>query len=166
MLIYQIHIGLTAGVTCQQRMLTPPKHLTPYISIIWGGPCKSGFYSGLFHLPDLDTDLDCGYSVYLSGHTDFDCGLSRFPDLDTPMLTVEFCAINGALGGCDRSTGDAYRTPWHLILPPVSPGVRVCTIFWICISYGIYETDHCSLYYFFILMEKEMTVWCQRRKYT
>jgi hypothetical protein len=32
--------------------------------------------------------------------------------------------------------------------------------------YGIYETDHCSLYYFFILMEKKMTVWCQRRRYT
>jgi hypothetical protein len=45
-------------------------------------------------------------------------------------------------------------TPWHLILPLVSPGVRVGVIFWICISYGIYKTDHCSLYYFFILMDK------------
>jgi hypothetical protein len=89
-------------------MLTPPKHLTPYISIIWGGPCKPDFYSRLFHLPDLDTDLDCGYSVYLSGHTDFDRGFSRLPDLDTPILTIEFCTLNVTHGGCDRSTGDAY----------------------------------------------------------
>jgi hypothetical protein len=39
-------------------------------------------------------------------------------------------------------------TPWHLILP------LVCSIFWLCISYEIYETDHCLLYYPFILMEK------------
>jgi hypothetical protein len=62
----------------------------------------------MFLLPDLNTDLDCGYSVYLTGHTDFDCGLFRLPDLDTPILTIEFCALNGAHGGCDRSTGDAY----------------------------------------------------------
>ena len=76
------------GVTCQQRMLTPPRHLTLYISGICRGPCKPDFYCGLFHLPDLDTDLDCGYSVYLNGHTDFDCGLFRFPDVDTPILTT------------------------------------------------------------------------------
>jgi hypothetical protein len=32
--------------------------------------------------------------------------------------------------------------PRYLILPLICPGVRVCPIFWICISYGIYETDH------------------------
>jgi hypothetical protein len=104
MLMYQIQIGLTAGVTCQERMLTPPRHLTPYTSIICRGPCKPDFYCGLFHLPDLDTDLDCGYSIYLTGHTDFDCGLFRFPDLYTPILTIEF----GAYGECNQSTGDAY----------------------------------------------------------
>jgi hypothetical protein len=62
----------------------------------------------MFHLPDLDTDLDCGYSVYLTRHTDFDSGLFRFPDVDTSILTIEFYAINGAHGGCDQSTGDAY----------------------------------------------------------
>ena len=93
------------GVTCQQRMLTPPRHLTQYTSGICRGPSKLDFYCGLFHLSDLDTDLDCRYSVYLTGHTDFDCGLFRFPDLDTPILTIEFCALNGAHSGCDRSTG-------------------------------------------------------------
>jgi hypothetical protein len=67
------------------------------------GPCKPDFYSALFHLPDVDTYLDCGY----------------------------------------------YS------LPLGSPSTRVCSIFQICISYGIYETDHCSLYYFFILMRKK-----------
>jgi hypothetical protein len=98
MLIYQIHIGLTAAVTCQQRMLTPPRHLTPYTSGICRGPCKADFCCGLFHLPDLDTDLDCGYSVYLTGHTDFDCGLFRFPDLRHTDFDywILNCAFNGA----------------------------------------------------------------------
>ena len=113
MLIYQIHIRLAVGVTCQQRMLTPPRHLTQYTFGICWGPCKLDFFCGLFHLFDLDTDLNCRYSVYLTGHTDFDCELFRFPDLDTPILTIEFCALNGAHSGCDRSTGDAYSlTPY------------------------------------------------------
>jgi hypothetical protein len=151
MLIYEIHIRFTAGVTCQQRMLTPPRRLTPYTSGNCRGPCKPDFYCGLFHLPYLD--LDCGYSVYLNGHTDFDCKLFRFPDLDTPILTIQFCALNGAHGGCDWSTGDAY----FLTPDPTFRFSRVCvcSIFWICISYGIYETDNCSLYYFFILMGKK-----------
>jgi hypothetical protein len=142
-LIYQIHIELTAGVTCQQRMLTPPRHLTPYTSGICRGPCKPDFYCGLFHLPDLDTDLDCGYSVYLTRHIDFDCGF-RFPDVDTPILTVEFCPLNGTHGGCDRSTGDAYS----LTFDPTSCFPRDMCMF-AQFSYGIYETDHCSLLFYF-----------------
>jgi hypothetical protein len=42
----------------------------------------------LFHLPNLDTGLDCGFSVLLTGYTDFDCGFFRFSDLDTPILTM------------------------------------------------------------------------------
>ena len=121
------------GVTCQQRMLTPPRHLTQYTSGICRGPCKLDFYCGLFHLSDLDTDLDCRYSVYLTGHTDFDCGLFRFPDLDTPILTIEFCALNGAHSGCDRSTGDAYS----LTPDPTSGFSRntCCSISWICVYF-------------------------------
>jgi hypothetical protein len=98
------------GCACQERMLTSPRHLTPYTSGICRRLCKPNFFCGLFHLPDLDMDLDCWYmySVYLTGHIDFDCGLLRLPDLDTSILTIEFCALNGAHGGCDRSTGDAY----------------------------------------------------------
>jgi hypothetical protein len=93
----------------------------------------------LFHLPDLDTDFDCGYSVYLTGNTDFDRGLFRFPDLNTQILTIGILRLNEAHGGCDRSTGDAYS----LTPDPTSgsPWVRVCLIFCICILYGIYETD-------------------------
>jgi hypothetical protein len=97
-------------------MLTSPRHLTPYTSGICRGKCKPDFYCGLFHLSDLDTDLNCRYSVYLTGHTDFDCGLFRLPDLDTPILTIEFCALYGTHGGCNRSTGDAYS----LIFDPTS----------------------------------------------
>jgi hypothetical protein len=74
-------------------MLTPPRHLSPYTSGICSGPCKTDFYCELFHLPDLDTELDCGYSVYLTGHTGFDCGLFRFPNLDTPILTFEISRL-------------------------------------------------------------------------
>jgi hypothetical protein len=76
--IYQIHMGLTAGVTCQQRMLTLPRYMTPYTSGICRGPCKPDFYCGLFYLPDLDTDLDCGI---------------LFTWLDTPILTVG-CSVS------------------------------------------------------------------------
>jgi hypothetical protein len=34
-----------------------------------------------------------------------------------------------------------FTPPWHLIPPLVFPGVRVSSMFWICISYGIYKTD-------------------------
>jgi hypothetical protein len=72
------------------------------------GPCKPDLYCWLFHLPDLDTDLDCGFFVYLTGHSDYDCGLFCFPDLETPILTTDFCNWNEAHGGHNRSTGDAY----------------------------------------------------------
>jgi hypothetical protein len=152
-------------VTCHQRMLTPPRHLTQYTSDICRGPRKPDFYCGLLHLPDLDTDLECRYSVYLTRHTDLDCGLFRFPDLDTPILTIEFFVSNGAYGGCVRSTGDAYS-----LTPDPTSGLSrgPCLLNFLDLYlYGIYETDHCSLYYFFILMgKKTMTVWCQRRRYT
>jgi hypothetical protein len=54
-----------------------------------GGLCKPNVYCGLFYLPDLDTDFNCKFSVYLTGHTDFDCRLFYLPDLDTPNLTTE-----------------------------------------------------------------------------
>jgi hypothetical protein len=69
-------------------------------------PCKPDFYSGLFHLPDLCTDLDSGLSVYLAWLTDFDCGLFRLPNFDTLNLTTD--NWNGAHGGCDRSAEDVY----------------------------------------------------------
>jgi hypothetical protein len=31
---------------------------------------RSDLYCGLFHLPDLDSDLDCKFSLYLTGHSD------------------------------------------------------------------------------------------------
>jgi hypothetical protein len=51
-------------------------------SVVSMGSVYAGFflYSGLFHLPDLDTD--------------FDCGLFRLSDLDTLILTTDFCVRN------------------------------------------------------------------------
>jgi hypothetical protein len=71
-------------------------------------------------------------------HTDFDYGLLRLPDLEI-RLTAGV-----------TSQPRMLTPPRHLIPPLVCSGVRVCPIFRICISYGIYETDHCSIYYPFI----------------
>jgi hypothetical protein len=84
-------------------MLTPRWHLTQYTSGICRGPCNPDFYCGLFHLPDLDTDLDCGYPVYLTRHR---FGLwvvpfpwSRYTDFDYWILrfkwgTRRVCSVN------------------------------------------------------------------------
>jgi hypothetical protein len=115
---------------------------------------QARFYCGLFHLLDLYTALDCKFFFYLTGHSDFDYGLFRFTELDTLILTTDFCVWNGAHSWCDRSTRDFYSS-W---VPSPTSGlsmVRVCPIFQILISYGTYETDHCSLYYPFIMMKKK-----------
>jgi hypothetical protein len=108
MLIYQIHIGLTAGVPVNRGcllLLGTRSHAPLVFAEVRASPI---FSIDFFHLPDLHTDFDCGYSIHLTGHSDFDCGFFRFPNLHTPNLTVEFCALNGAHGGCNRSTGGAY----------------------------------------------------------
>jgi hypothetical protein len=130
MLTYQIHLGLKVVWPVNRGCLLL-LGTWPHTPLLFADPCKPDFYCGLYHLHDLDTDLHCRYSVYLTGHTDFDCGLSRFPDLDTPSLTTEWHTA----GVTDRQ---GMLTAWHLILPLVSPRVRVCSIFWIFISYGIY----------------------------
>jgi hypothetical protein len=196
MLTYQIHIGLTVGVTCQQRMLTPPRHLTPHTwylqrsvqsrFLLWIVPftwCRYWFWLLIFRLLDwtywfwllifrlldwtywfwlrivpftwldililtvdipftwldvliltvdipftwldiliLTVDIpftwldililtaDC--SVYLNGHSDFDCELFRFPDLDTPIFAIEMEHTTGITG-----RQGMVAPPRHLILP-------------------------------------------------
>jgi hypothetical protein len=61
--------------------------------------------------------LDCD-------HTDFDYGLLRLPDLEIGLAV----GVTGQQG--------MLTPPSHLILPLVCPGVHVCPIFRICISYG------------------------------
>ena len=39
---------------------------------------------------------------------DFDCCFFRFPELDTLILTTDFCVCDEVQNGCDRSTGDYY----------------------------------------------------------
>jgi hypothetical protein len=108
------------------------------------GPCKPEFYCELFHLLDLDTYLDRGFSVDLNGHSDFtaDCSVSL-------IWTRRFWLLIFAFEmGCTVGVTGRQRmhTPSRYLIQP-NPGVRVCSIFRICMSYGIYETDHFSLYY-------------------
>jgi hypothetical protein len=81
-------------------MLTPPQHLI--LLLVFLG----------VHVPDLDTDVHCGFSR-LPGWTRqffFYCGLFRLPNLDTPKLTTDILIWNGAQSGCDRSVEDAYTS--------------------------------------------------------
>ena len=140
-------------MTCQQRMPTPLRHLTLYTPGICRGSCKPDFYCGLFHSPDLDTDLDLRIFRLLEWTHWFWLWVVQFPwyrhiDFDYWSLRLKI----GHTAGVTSRQG--MLTPWHLILPPVSSGVHVCTNLQICISYRIYQTDHCSLYYYFILMKK------------
>jgi hypothetical protein len=48
------------------------------------------------------------FSVYLTRHTDFDCGLFRLPKHDTLILTTIFCVLNGPYNRCDRLAEGAY----------------------------------------------------------
>jgi hypothetical protein len=54
--------------------------------------------------------LTADFSVNLTRLTDFDSGLFRLPNLDTLILTTDFCVWYGAHSGCDRSAGDAYSS--------------------------------------------------------
>jgi hypothetical protein len=48
------------------------------------------------------------FSIYLTGRTEIDCGLFRLSRNDTLILCTNFLVWNRAIGGCDRSTEDAY----------------------------------------------------------
>jgi hypothetical protein len=92
-----------AGVTGQQRMLTPPRHLilplvTPEVCVSLIISCT--WYGHWFLLRIVP--------FYLTGIADFDCVLIRSPNLDTLILTTDIWIWNGAHGGCDRSAEDAY----------------------------------------------------------
>jgi hypothetical protein len=82
------HKRRTAGVTGQQRMLTPPRHLI--LPLVFTGVRVS-----LIFTVDYSTYLiralilTADFSVYLAGFTDFDCGLFRSPNLDTLNLTID-----------------------------------------------------------------------------
>jgi hypothetical protein len=69
-------------------------------------------YYGFFHLLDLDTDLDCGFllSVYPTWRNDFDSRLLSLANLDTLILTNDFCVSNETHGVYHRLTGDAYSS--------------------------------------------------------
>jgi hypothetical protein len=58
-LLLVLVIGLTAGVTGQQGMLTPPWHLIP--SLVFPAVCVSQMLPLIISLPEMDTDFDRGF---------------------------------------------------------------------------------------------------------
>jgi hypothetical protein len=80
-----VEIRLTAGVTGQQRMLTPPWHLIPLG--VTRGPCKPDFYCGLLYYLNWTRILTANFSVYLTSRTNFDSGFSDW-DKHAPCAGV------------------------------------------------------------------------------
>jgi hypothetical protein len=165
MLIYQIHIELTAGVTCQQRMLTPPRYLTPYTSIICRSPCKPDFYWWIvpftwstywfgLHILRL---LDWTHRFWLwvvpfpwSKHTDFNYGNLRFKWGTRRVWPVD--------RGCLLL--DTWSHLWFL-------QGSVFAQF----SGFVFHTGFMRLRSLFVILlfhsdGEKITVWCQRRRYT
>ena len=88
------------------------------------GPCEPDFYCGLFHYLNWTRILTADFSVYLTCRTDFDNGLFRFPNLDSPILTTDFTFDMGRTAGATVRQG-MLTPPWHLIPPLVYTEVRV-----------------------------------------
>jgi hypothetical protein len=82
--IYRISAKGTrmAGVTGQQRMLTPTQHLI--VPLVFPGVRVSLILTMDYFIYLIWTlILTADFSVYLAVLTDFDCGLFRSPNLDT-----------------------------------------------------------------------------------
>jgi hypothetical protein len=105
-LLCNMEIGLRAGVTGQQGMLTPLRHLIP--PLVFPVVCVSLILTGLFHYLIWVLICTSDFSIYLAGLIDYDCRLFHSPNLDTLNLTTGIW--NGAHDGCDRSAGDAYSS--------------------------------------------------------
>jgi hypothetical protein len=86
--LYNFYKERTAGVTGQQRMLTPPRHLilpegVPEVRVSLIFTVDYSTY------PIWALILTTGFFVYVAGLTNFDCGLFRSPNLDTLNLITD-----------------------------------------------------------------------------
>jgi hypothetical protein len=123
----------TAGVTGQQRMLTPSRHLI--LPLVFPGVRVSLIFTvDYFIYLICALILTADFSVYLAWLTDFDCGLLRLPNFDTLNLTTDIW--NGAHGGCDRSAEDAYSfaapdPTFAFVEGPCCPTLDFVIAFWL-----------------------------------
>jgi hypothetical protein len=89
------------------------------------------------------------FPFYLTGLTDFDCGLLRSLNMDTLILTTDIWS--GAHGGRDRSAEDAYSSmapdlTFAFVGGPWCPTLDFVIAFWIMI-YVSYIVNFTILYY-------------------
>jgi hypothetical protein len=111
------------------------------------GPCKPGFYCGLFHYLKWTLILTADFSVYLTRPSDFDSGLFRLPNLDTLVLT-KYWFLRLTWGArqvqpVGRGCLLLYGTWSHLWY--IQRSVYAHSL--ICISYTTYAIDNCSLFF-------------------
>jgi hypothetical protein len=76
------------GVTGQQRMLTPSRHLI--LPLVFPGVRVSLIFNVDYFIYLIRAlILTADFSVYLTWLTDFDCGLFRLRNFDTLNLTTD-----------------------------------------------------------------------------
>jgi hypothetical protein len=130
----ELELGLMVDVTGQQGMLTPPRHLIPSLvfpgvrvnlrfSCTWS---EHWFWLWNFPFTWLDTlILSVEFSIYLTGHTDFVCGIFHLPDWIHWFWLLIFAL--GLMVGVTGQKGMLTPPTRHLIPPLVYPEVCVWT---------------------------------------
>jgi hypothetical protein len=126
------------GLTGQQRMLTPPRHLI--LPLVFPGVCVSLMSLNYSMYLIWALILTADFSVYLAGLTDFVCRLFGSLNLDTLNLTTDIWIRNGAHGGCDRSAGDAHSSAapdptFAFVGGPYCPALDFVIASWIRIAF-------------------------------
>jgi hypothetical protein len=88
--VTDLKLGLTLGVTDQQEVVTPPRHLIPplvfpevCVSLIVTMSCCIYLIWALI--------LTANFSVYLTRRSVVDCRLFCLSNLDTLILPTDFC---------------------------------------------------------------------------
>jgi hypothetical protein len=104
-------------------MLNLPRHLIP--PLVFPGVRVSLIFTVDYSIYlNWTLILIADFSVYLTGRTDIDCGLFHSRNLDTLILTTDFCISNGTQAGATGRQG-MFTPPRHLIPPLIYSEVRV-----------------------------------------
>jgi hypothetical protein len=107
-------------VTGRQGMLTPPRKVIP--PLVFPGVCVAMMFAVDCSISlNLTLNLTADFSVYPTTCTDFDCRVFCVLDLDTLILTTDFCVWNGHTADTTGRQGQLTHSK-HLIPRQVYTG--------------------------------------------